>query len=637
MKTRITITLLIFCLLLSACGGTPAEDSQPAQGHESPEQPRESALPQPDICDSAISVDDRGIFSYIPNTRVEQGLQQNMLLYGKNLLLWGTVFEGDSAEYSLCLISTADGSVLADRRFESAGIAHVQLCGEKIAFCDWESGDILLLDDALEIAAQYRVEMSGGSVYLSEDGGFAYYLEPQSGIARIDLENGSREAVLTDCAYLLASGLCGNLLSFSYTDRATQLQQSAVLSLSDGRVSAVPFSEAAYDVQCSGELWLACGSEGSYFFGRSGRPRRLIFPEGVSTVSLLSENDRILTASYSRDGSSSLRLYAPDGSYISSGQLSAEASGLYYDPVWSEAHGGYFFTRTGQDGRDRLYFWDLSIPSQGADLELAAFGEADTAGSAVSTELYSKAAELSDKYGVEIFIAEKALTQHVDYEITQELDEALISKGLAYTEAALAAFPEGFFKQLMFGSYKHIELHLSGKLSRSEPASGELSFTNFTGFADKGEGKLLVVVDISQSGSPQRTLYHELAHLIEYKLSFDAELREGALFSEENWNSLNPEGFSYPNSYTGLSNSLYSDGNEAWFIDLYSRTFSSEDRARILEYAISGDSWCFAASPGRLSKLEYLCTCIKDCFDSSSWSVLPPWEQTLANCGIRLK
>ena len=100
-------------------------------------------------------------------------------------------------------------------------------------------------------------------------------------------------------------------------------------------------------------------------------------------------------------------------------------------------------------------------------------------------------------------------------------------------------------------------------------------------------------------------------------------------YSEEGWAALNPKGFQYCQSYTDVPDSYYYDGNEDYFIDIYSRTFPSEDRARVMEYAMIGAEFCFDTYPGLVEKLRYYSECIRDGFDTTGWPEVTKWEEML--------
>ncbi len=51
-----------------------------------------------------------------------------------------------------------------------------------------------------------------------------------------------------------------------------------------------------------------------------------------------------------------------------------------------------------------------------------------------------------------------------------------------------------------------------------------------------------------------------------HKLALDASLREDAIYSEDAWQVLNPDGFIYTDSYHDIPMELYTDGYEAYFL-----------------------------------------------------------------------
>ena len=168
-----------------------------------------------------------------------------------------------------------------------------------------------------------------------------------------------------------------------------------------------------------------------------------------------------------------------------------------------------------------------------------------------------------------------------------------------------------------------------GTLSKNLTEETYSGFTSFDAFVESQSGKTVLVADITKTSILEQTLYHEIMHLIDNKLAFDASLREDAIYSEETWQRLNPKGFVYAESYHNIPMEFYTDGYERYFIDIYSRTFAKEDRARIMEYAMMKSEWTFSSSPERLAKLEYLSKCIRDAFDTSGWPEYTVWEQML--------
>ena len=75
----------------------------------------------------------------------------------------------------------------------------------------------------------------------------------------------------------------------------------------------------------------------------------------------------------------------------------------------------------------------------------------------------------------------------------------------------------------------------------------------------------------------------------------------------------------------------YSGGNEGvYFVDSYSRTFASEDRARIMEFFMTRDDDAqeLIKSPAIKKKLQHMSSAVRSVFDTSGWENVR-WERLL--------
>ena len=68
---------------------------------------------------------------------------------------------------------------------------------------------------------------------------------------------------------------------------------------------------------------------------------------------------------------------------------------------------------------------------------------------------------------------------------------------------------------------------------------------------------------------------------------------------------------------------------DGWFVDYYACTFPTEDRARIMEYAMAEVYWPFEGDTPIDDKLAYYSRCIRDCFDTTGWPEKTAWEQAI--------
>lgn len=250
-------------------------------------------------------------------------------------------------------------------------------------------------------------------------------------------------------------------------------------------------------------------------------------------------------------------------------------------------------------------------------------------GNAVAEELYERANQISKYYGVKIHIAEQCDMEYDSFEVEREMDHWTISAGLNTLDAALASYPEGFFEQLQYGYYKEVEIDLCGNLTATNIPENSNGYTRFNAFVNHDNNRHKMVLDI-HNPKLQQTIFHEFSHIIDSKLDFMSRHRK-VLYSEERWMKLNPADFNYANSTYIISEQCRSSTYNKWFIDLYARTFPTEDRARILEYAMSGYDWMFHSedyAPLR-EKLAYYSAAIRDAFDTTGWPEVTLWEEPL--------
>ena len=128
----------------------------------------------------------------------------------------------------------------------------------------------------------------------------------------------------------------------------------------------------------------------------------------------------------------------------------------------------------------------------------------------------------------------------------------------------------------------------------------------------------------------ENNVYHEITHITDGRLSWDAQLRSDALFSEESWNKLLPEGFAYAQTYQDLTgSSVWEYVNSGYFVNDYACRFPTEDRATMMEMAITGNDFIFEVNPHLYDKLEYYSECIRDCFNTEGWPETTAWEKML--------
>lgn len=253
-------------------------------------------------------------------------------------------------------------------------------------------------------------------------------------------------------------------------------------------------------------------------------------------------------------------------------------------------------------------------------------------------EITQRAQAMAEQYGVQIYLGEQAaLAPFPDYTLEPSQDLKALQDGLDVLDQALSSYPEGYLEQLG-GTPRALCFYLSGRMTPLYPSMG---IDDPSGLACQVDGLELIAFNVDYLRVEE--VNHELAHVLDHRLW------EAGTLDEQVWNSLNPQGFQYYQAYidengedyeyTGSTeyttwDESYYGGNteEVYFIDTYSKTFPTEDRAQLMGAFLSqleGEMPAYFASPHLQAKLEYYFQCIRDTFDTTGWPERTSWEQAL--------
>lgn len=202
---------------------------------------------------------------------------------------------------------------------------------------------------------------------------------------------------------------------------------------------------------------------------------------------------------------------------------------------------------------------------------------------------------------------------------------------------ALSEYPEGFFERLS-DSVGGVVIELCGSI-RSKDASVPETPSAVT--VDCLSFRL-IALDVN-GDAVEYALIHELCHIIDVCL--DREVgKYGASWKEAEWMALCPAGFSYCGAYNDAEGVPYAlsasgentaeapfDPDEVYFINRYSKTFATEDRAVAFEtlMRVSETAECMGC-PHVIRKLEYYFSAIRECLDpENEWKQPTFWEEKL--------
>lgn len=529
-------------------------------------------------------------------------------------------------------------------------------CGEQ---------EIYVLNDRLEEVGKYTLDVEQTNMVISEDTKYGYYMDYNSGIVwRIDLNDGSRTCVfedipVSDFGYGNVGGVLGNeWLAFSYYNASSEETIWEIRNIESGEI-VYQSPDSLYDMQGDKEHFILRhredGLDEIICKDATTSPHVLMLRdyEEYGNMYVDWRSQAVLSGTTERDGADKqLKLscgmynlengtlqyacdfYIPyaEGDALSDGdRLSAESESLVIgDMICLEDTGYVLISVFGT--KSHLLVWDLNEPgSQTGDAAcyFRDWQDPEEPDFDALEALLARADEIGAKYGVEIYFGaevENCYRDMYDYEITY--NAVRIEQALNVLDEALALYPDGMLAQLDDDFGSALKIYLSGKIA----AADETALTTAVGIQNTLADNTFMVLDILSIYDYERTIHHELFHAVEGHLN-DGEY----YFDYDVWMTYNPDGFNYDFSYT--ENELNSDWSyvvgegetEGYFIDLYSKSFPNEDRARIMEYAMMEpelQTGCFESEPLR-RKLAYISEQIRAGFDTTGWPEKTIWEQSI--------
>lgn len=529
-------------------------------------------------------------------------------------------------------------------------------CGEQ---------ELYVLNDRLEETGKFTLDVEQASLVISEDTQYGYYMDYDSGdVWRIDLNDGSRTCLFEDIpvgdfGYGSVCGVLGNeWLAFSYDDFTSGETIWEIRNIESGEV-VYHSTDSLYDMQGDKEHFILRHSEDGL--------DEIICNDVITSPHVLMlrdygeygnvyvdwENQAVLSGTTERDAiNKQLKLscgmynlengtmqYASDfyipyaeGEVLSGGDMLSEEGEILLigDMICLEDTGYVLISMYGT--KAHLFVWDLHEQSSQTGDTASYFRDwqnPEEPDFDALEALSVRADEIGAKYGVEIYFGdevEDCYRDMYDYEITY--NAVRIEQALNMLDEALALYPDGMLAQLddEFGSV--LKIYLSGKIV----AADDTALTTAVGIQNTLEDDTFMVLDILSVYDYERTIHHELFHAVEGHLN-DGEY----YFDYDVWMTYNPDGFYYDYSYTGNEMNtdwtyVVGDGEtEGYFLDLYSKSFPNEDRARIMEYAMMEpelQTGYFESEPLR-RKLAYICEQIRAGFDTTGWPEKTIWEQSI--------
>lgn len=506
----------------------------------------------------------------------------------------------------------------------------VQISEKGITYYDAAQNDLVFLDAKLkEVMRTALPESICGTPALSADRSQLYYCTADA-LRCINLESGLDRLVKE--MYFMNQTLtalhCNDTVIVCAVDDGDGSQRQLYIDSETGQLLNETLGNV--DVWTKDSFYLAAYQDGAYqelLIGDSEQGPTLLTPHtyGSEVFPLVEIGSAALVTEDIEAGSIQLDYYD-----LRSGKRTATLTLNGVDPVYgfyaAAAEEIWFLRSDLKSGREMLCRWDLSKTS--TENEASRFSSRYTAENPDYVGLANcraTADALSEKYGVQILLWTDATTfQPWDYTLVPEFQVPVIQAELKKLEHFLSLYPEGFLKRAAENTTSgRIQICLVRSIWGNATAAGALSEVVGLQYWDNNANAYLSLA-VGQDKLTQNAC-HEIFHIIESRVMTLCK-------AYDDWSSLNPKGFEYDYDYiSNLSREdhHWTEGDDRAFIDIYSMSYPKEDRARIMEYAMTaGNESCFESDTMQ-KKLRQLCLGIRQAFDLEESAEGFRWEQYL--------
>lgn len=510
--------------------------------------------------------------------------------------------------------------------------ASTQISDSGISYYSPETREVVLLDTALKEVARIALpEDLTGLPVLSRNRQSVYYCTADS-VRVLDLETGIRRLLSEITAPELSAEdllLDDSILRCSLT-REDGTSRTIFLSTQTGELAGEYVGEL--DVVTEGDTYYSRFYDGSMqalVYGQAGGEEKMLIPEDFdSTCWYLPQDHAAVTASADAEKMVLAYYDLSEGLCTSVLKLNTSVSGMLSSRsqevrcVFAGA-ANQVYVLLSDDTDSTLYRWDTAaLATNDADIYTGPRYTLDNPDGEGLAACRAYAQELNQRYGVEILLCTEAtVCQPEDYVLEPEYQVPVIYRDLELLEELLAVYPTDFLKQTVDSTPSGVLRICLVREITGTPESGNQGTVDGTQFW-VAESPYLA---LSVGRITQQTMYHQIFHVMETKIYSDSQI-----YYE--WNKLNPAEFDYDyeyRTYRTREDSDYLQGDSRAFIDSFAMSFPKEDRARIMEYAMTdGNAECFQSETMQ-KKLYQLCLGIRKAYDLTGSEEVYLWEQYL--------
>ena len=496
----------------------------------------------------------------------------------------------------------------------SAQLPSTQISGEGISYYDPNRRETVVLDENLrEITRIQAPEDLTGEPLLSANRETLYYCTPE-GIRAMELETGISRLLRQDAGQLMLEGL---LLEDSLLHCTTVNDETTVHSFYSAQTGQLVESRAEIlSLVTEENRYVATVMQDGlpvHAFGTgSAVPQSLDAPEGCQLLA-----DSFLAVELTFDKGTTAKCYD-----LSTGMLRTSFTVTeFMRPVVTDGGDGILWLLAWSWERESwiLCRWDTNAcPSGDPAVYTHTYYSRSNPDLAGIARCQAMALEIGQKHGVQILVWEDALEMVPwDYRMTEEYDVPLLEEQLRLLDQRLGNFPEGFLTQLA-ETGSGLTVCLVRQIQGAEGVAVEAA----SGIQYWLEDRPCIALTTSAT---EGSLYHELCHVMDTRVFAHSN-------AYDQWEELNPSGFKYDYDYAANATrnaGEYLRDAERCFIDTYSMSFPKEDRARVLEYAMTPGNVDYFQSRVMQAKLKQICLGLREAFGLKKSPETFLWEQYL--------
>lgn len=607
MKRMILICLLL-AALLAGCGVPQAEAPDTT----------------PETLPVAQTEPDPGW--YEPGSSLEQQTNGALRLYlldldycaAAEVMGEGILLFSEQEETTRLILLTGDNLVVTAERvldfILSAQLPSTQVTEEGLSYYDPNRRETVVLDENLrEITRIQAPEDLTGEPLLSANRETLYYCTPE-GIRAIELETGISRLLRQDAGQLMLEGL---LLEDSLLHCTTVNDETTVHSFYSAQTGQLVESRAEIlSLVTEENRYVATVMQDGlpvHAFGTgSAVPQSLDAPEGCQLLA-----DSFLAVELTFDKGTTAKCYD-----LSTGRLRTSFTVTeFMRPMVTDGGDGILWLLAWSWERESwiLCRWDTNAcPSGDPAVYTHTYYSRSNPDLAGIARCQALALEIGQKHGVQILVWEDALEMVPwDYRMTEEYDVPLLEEQLRLLDQRLGNFPEGFLTQLA-ETGSGLTVCLVRQIQGAEGVAVEAA----SGIQYWLEDRPCIALTTSAT---EGSLYHELCHVMDTRVFAHSN-------AYDQWEELNPSGFKYDYDYAANATrnaGEYLRDAERCFIDTYSMSFPKEDRARVLEYAMTPGNVDYFQSKVMQAKLKQICLGLREAFGLKKSPETFLWEQYL--------